>query len=326
MPDVFDFVLTENPLSTAPVDVFEADRRARDTGFATPVDAAVAGGFGSDRLGYAFLAGYQAALRALLPDIPNVRTALCGTEAGGGHPAAIHTTLTPGRDGFTLDGTKSFVTLGSAAELLVVLAGDERAPSGRKALRAALVPAGLPGVSFTAQPVLPFTPEIPHATLRLTAVPLPAHAVLPGDGYLRYLKPFRTIEDLHIQAAVLGWLIGVARRSSWPAPWLEQALSLLAGVRESTRADPSAPSTHLAVAGLQTGQQRLLGDAEHFWDRTEPDTRERWRRDRPLLDVAGTVRTARTAAAWRRLTTDHSPENRTPAEPDRVRPTGETAR
>ena len=31
--------------------------------------------------------------------------------------------------------------------------------------------------------------------------------VLPGDGYLRYLKPFRTVEDLYVQAALLGCLL-----------------------------------------------------------------------------------------------------------------------
>ena len=40
--------------------------------------------------------------------------------------------------------------------------------------------------------------------------------LLPGDGYDIYLKPFRTIEDIHVHAALIGYLVGVARRLEAP--------------------------------------------------------------------------------------------------------------
>src|SRR4051812_36097845 len=61
----------------------------RSVGLA-PLDAAVVGGVNADRLGWAFLAGYQAALRVLDPELPaEALAAFCATEARGVHPRDI---------------------------------------------------------------------------------------------------------------------------------------------------------------------------------------------------------------------------------------------
>ena len=49
--------------------------------------------------------------------------------------------------------------------------------------------------------------EIPHAEVGLDRVRVEASAVLPGDGYADYVKPFRTIEDAHVHCALLGYLV-----------------------------------------------------------------------------------------------------------------------
>jgi hypothetical protein len=46
--------------------------------------------------------------------------------------------------------------------------------------------------------------------------------LLPGDGYDRYLKPFRSIEDIHIQAATLAWVLREARARRWPLELVTQ--------------------------------------------------------------------------------------------------------
>ena len=48
------------------------------------------------------------------------------------------------------------------------------------------------------RPPTPFAPEIPHARITLANVTVRDEDVLPGDGYARYLKPFRTIEDTFV--------------------------------------------------------------------------------------------------------------------------------
>ena len=96
-------------------------------GLQRPVDRAIAGGAAVDRLGYAFAAGYAAALHALVPELerPPVLASLAATEEGGAHPRAIRTTLTREGDHWRLSGHKRWVTL--AGTQLLVLAKLEEA-------------------------------------------------------------------------------------------------------------------------------------------------------------------------------------------------------
>ncbi len=86
---------------------------------------ATAGGFSADRLGFAFAAGYQSALVALVPDLPeSYLTGLCATEEEGNHPRAIHTRLEPDAGGHLLSGEKRWATLAPLARELLVVASD----------------------------------------------------------------------------------------------------------------------------------------------------------------------------------------------------------
>ena len=123
--------------------------------------------------------------------------------------------------------------------------------------------------------------------------------LLSGDGYDDLLKPFRTLEDTHVFAAVLGWALGVGHSSGWDRAWTERALALLVVLREIGRSAPSAPATHVALAGAMDLGRSLLDDR-----RLVPRARLvrlRWERDRPLLDVARKVREAKVEGAWRAL-------------------------
>ncbi|MEV6320449.1 acyl-CoA dehydrogenase family protein [Nocardia sp. NPDC051787] len=299
MDSLFDFLLTE-PVATAPLnDVAAAWTRHRVAAnrFDRPVDVAIAGGFGADRLGFAFLSGYQEALRTLIPDLSDDElVAMCATEEGGGHPSAIRTTLTE-RDGVWLvNGTKSFATMGAFAHRLVVITSVGTAVDGRNRLRATMVDAHEPGVRLTGHPALAFAPEVPHASVLLTDVPA---RVLPGDGYLDYLKPFRTIEDIHVLAATLGWLVRVARASDWPQESLQRLLTAVAAVRGLDIDAPTSPGVHIALGGVFAFFGDVLAGLDLLWESADPAARQRWERDRPLLATAGRVREQRLATAWR---------------------------
>ncbi len=159
---------------------------AFDTRFTDTVDRAAFGGFSSDRLGFAFVAGYRAALQRLVPSLGGRRACLCATEEGGAHPRAIKATLADGR----LRGTKTFATLAShAEELLVVVSVGER--EGRNELRVARIPRSRAGVVVEEKAPWPVAPEIPHAIVRFEDVAVAEGDLLEGDGYARYLKPQR---------------------------------------------------------------------------------------------------------------------------------------
>ena len=119
-------------------------------------------------------AGCGLALRGELHD------AYAVTEAGAGSdPSAIATVArrtAPGR--WVLDGEKWFVTFGSVAAVIVVMArtANERAPT------LFAVPADSPGVEIVADP--PFTHAFPHGhpTMRFTGVELTDADLLGAVG------------------------------------------------------------------------------------------------------------------------------------------------
>ena len=108
--------------------------RARAEGLA-PIDAAVVGGVHADRLGWAFLAGYQAALRVLDPELPaGAIAAFCATEARGVHPRDLETAARREGGEWVLDGEKVFATLAAEADVLLVVASAGRGEDGKNRL------------------------------------------------------------------------------------------------------------------------------------------------------------------------------------------------
>jgi acyl-CoA dehydrogenase len=262
-----------------------------------PIDAALLGGAAADRVAFAFAAGYRAALAALWPGLPEGAVpAFAATEAGGVHPRAIETRLEASTH---VTGHKRFVTFADQADTLLVVAGEGTGADGRNRLRVARVDARGPGVTLRPLPETPFTPEIAHAEVLLERAPVVE--VLPGDGYDRYLKPFRTIEDVHVHAAMLGHVLGVAQRSGWPQPLRERLVAAIAAVRAVAAADPTAPEVHVALAGCIAVARSLIDETEEHWALARDDVRERWSRDRALLRVAEKARGQRLVSAWERL-------------------------
>lgn len=273
-----------------------AEARGR---FSTPIDRALVGGALADRIGYAFASGYSEALRALVPGLDGI-AALCVTEAGGNHPRAIETKLAPTGDGrYELTGHKKWATVGSLAQSLLVCAsiGNE---GGVNRLRMVRVPANAPGVTVVPS-TAPFVPEIPHAEITLDHVVVGEADLLPGDGYADYVKPFRTVEDIHVHAALLGYAIGVARRRSFPRDLVERLVALAMTARAAAHADARDTALHVALAGLFGLVARELAVLEAASSAAPDDEWQRWQRDRALLGVAGKAREARRDKAWSRI-------------------------
>ena len=55
---------------------------------------------------------------------------------------------------------------------------------------------------------------------------------LPGDGYANYIKPFRTIEDIHVFAALAAWWLQVGSAAQWPASLRGEIVHLLVSLRQ----------------------------------------------------------------------------------------------
>jgi alkylation response protein AidB-like acyl-CoA dehydrogenase len=269
----------------------------------SPIEQAILGGFAADRLGYAFASGYQAALRALAPDLPADRIAsICITERGGGHPRAIETKLAPEGDGtYRISGHKRWATLGDSSGLLLVVASTGTDEAGRNRLRMARVDAARPGVRMRPMPEPPFTPEIAHDEIDLDGVPVTEDDLFPGDAFERYVRPFRTIEDLHVQAAVYAYAVREIRAHDLPRSLAERFAALLVAAGTLAAGDASAPAVHVALAGVLEVARGLVEELDRAWGKTESPAHARWERDRLLLSVAGKARELRLSKAWEQL-------------------------
>lgn len=274
---------------------FEANlailERAAESG-ATTAERAVRTGLASDRVAFAVLGGYDAALRRLLAPSVFPRASFCVSEAGGAHPRAVTTQLLANDDGFSFRvlGEKSFATLATHADHYVVVATKGVTAEGKNDLVAVVVEKGTPGVVVEARPPLPFAPEIPHARLILTNAW--AREVLPGDGYERYVKPFRTVEDAHVTLAVVAYGIREARRFGWDDTALVSVASTLSIIADER--DATLPTTHVALDDALGAAKNALGALP--WAEAGA-AGERFVRDRAILDVASRARTARAEKA-----------------------------
>ena len=270
-----------------------------------PVGLALRGGFAADRVGWAFAAGYQSALRQLIQ--VNGGTvddhellAMCATEAGGNRPRDIETRLVDnGPGGITVTGRKTWTTLGSACTGLLVVGRVDGGENDRPALKIARVDTHAQGVSLVEKPPLDFVPEVPHVAAVFDGAE--AEALMPGDGYSDFVKPFRTVEDTFIALAVQAWLVREGRARGWPRSFLESLIASQAGLAAVAAQPAGAPATHIALAGALARTNDLYQQADALWADERDAAAERWRRDRPLFQVAGKPRAMRAQRAWESL-------------------------
>lgn len=248
-------------------------------------ELAVLGGRLAATPGLAFLAGYQAALRALWPAAPLSLGALCVTEKKSVRPADLQTRL----DGLALHGRKDFATAAdSAAWWLVAARDEEEGESPRLAMTVVL--AGAPGAKLEPLPALPILPDIPHARLLLDG----AHCErLPGDGWETYSKPFRTLEDVHVLASICAWLYGVAIEQRWAAEVSLRLTGVLAGSAEVSRLPASQAETHLLLAGVFSQFEALAPAIDAAFSTGDPALAAAWKRDRGVLSIAASARAKR---------------------------------
>ena len=275
--------------------VWDSYHGARDSG-ADPFYSAVRVASTVDRLGLAFAAGYSAALEHMIPDV-TLPCALCVTEADGNHPRAIKASLKASNagSGYTLDGVKTFVTFGNMAKTLIVAARVGERSDGTPQLAVVRIPADREGISLNELPAIPFVPEIPHARVEFHEVSVDAGERMSGDGYLDYVKPFRTVEDIHVFATASAYLLGLAKRCAGPADWMSELCALIATLDRLRAAPPLDPGVHVALHGVTRNLSRLFSTDEFatVWKGAPAEERARWERDQKLLQVANTAREAR---------------------------------
>lgn len=123
----------------------------------------------------------------------------------GAHPAGIETTARSTGGGFRLDGKKMYITDGTVADLLVVIAATGESVEGIKELTAFLVETAKPG--FKATPMdFNFLKTSPHGQLEFDGVELGEGAVLGsvGEGHSQASKSAFARERSLVLSAFVG--------------------------------------------------------------------------------------------------------------------------
>ena len=273
------------------------------------IDCSIVGGFYSDRLAWAFLSGYQSALRSQFPFLPNNKlVAFCVSEKGGSRPKAMMTVMRKLPCGYELAGRKTFVTCADEADQLLIAVNSALAEdAARPEIKVVSLAADAPGLTIEEDKTMPFIPELKRGCLLLDDCPVSDEQVLPGDGYAAHVKPFSPLEAPHIMAAGLGYFISLAVRLAWPKEILEQALSILIALKAMDCTESEAPLFQVLTNGLREQVKALiqLADNDSFWLGADQDERKRWQRDKIILmmgDKAHGVRLTRARDYYSSLT------------------------
>ena len=274
------------------------DFAAWRAGFAcrgTPFQAAVAAGLSAGQLAFCFAGGYQAALRCLLPSLPATAFgALLLSEGKRQRPEELTTTLTPrGDGGFRLEGEKSWVTGALSADPLLVIARRGTDADGRVSAALVVLPPGLDGIRIEERRDMPFLAAVPHGRALFTGVEVEAAMVVEGDGWRDHARPFRTIEDVHVLAAMAAHAARQSVRDGW-SPSLQAALlSCLARLSGCAQYAPGDPSGHLLLAAAERELQGCVAQINELLAGRDDDFPRDWRANHLLVALAAPARAKR---------------------------------
>lgn len=272
-------------------------------------DQAVVAGFNAPCIAFAFAGGYQAALSRLLANAHSHSLtasatpasgfySLCITEKEGNRPRNIATTLAKADQDWVLNGHKTYVTGGTSADRLIIAATTGLSAQGLPSITMVNIPATRAGINVESLPTLPFIPELPHATVKFDNVKIAPEEILEGDGYLQCVKPFRTIEDLHVELALIGLMIRHTPPTHQNRAAIEKLFALMGSLKQLVDMPSLDEATHLLLAGHRHFLLSIVEQLESEWEQNSPAFYAQWQRDRKLLSIAQSARDARTEKAW----------------------------
>tara|TARA_R110002072_G_scaffold47597_2_gene130756 strand:+ start:24214 stop:25176 length:963 start_codon:yes stop_codon:yes gene_type:complete len=271
--------------------------------FLKPLDRAMLGGRLSLNVGFAFTSGYQSAIEALFKPEKIQLSSFCVTEEKGNHSRAIETRVFKRSDELFVSGGKSFVSGANDSECLYIACRDERNGSGvdadgRPIIKMISIKTESEGIDIQAMPALGFIPEVSHGKVILNNVAVNEEKIFSGDGYLNYIKAFRSYEDLHVLAAITGYRLGEAMDGLWPQDVLEKHIALLLALRSLSNMNLNKPAAHIGLATCRAQMHELIMGTDAFFEQKNSQAYDLWMRDKVLLNVAQTAHQKRTQRAW----------------------------
>ena len=255
----------------------------------------------ADRRSLASVAGHQAAVRRLFPSTPDdVVVAFCVSEDKGPRPSHIYTSLTPSGDGFVMNGHKRWGSMAPVSDVWYVAASVGR-DGDRNQLRMVALPRDRPGASVDLEPYRDWGPEFQICDLHFDNVEVHASEVIPGDGYVDAIKPFRLVEDVYNTAGTLIGLFQLGRRHGWSHERLEPLVGLIVQAAAIAETDMASASSVVLLTDFLERADRAWIESWAAWSDAPADVVEAWTPERTLLGVAAAARETRRTTAWSQL-------------------------
>ena len=251
---------------------------------------ALIAGCNAPNFAHAFFAGYQVALKALVPEAPAGIGAFCLTEETGNRPKELQTTW----NNTQLNGHKNFITGGELAQWLVVIAKQADHPaSQRPTIKALLVERqhnDLSQLQVTNKPPLSILSELPHGEASFVNA---SATLLNGDGWNDYSKLFRILEDAYVLTATMGWLYQQALENNWPKTLIISFLGIIASLSEALADNPQSPTMHLVLESAFMQFNDLSFELSTTMLKTESPYLKEWQQDRAVFNIGKQARQVR---------------------------------
>ena len=270
-------------------------------GFDSSIDRAILGGRLSKNMSFAFTSGYQSAIESLFSphQLALPLGSLCVSEENGVRPNDINTKIEERNGKVYLSGQKKFVSGANDSQHIFVACNNGIDLNGRVKIKVVSLPSSTSGIEIIALPTLPFIPLVSHGKVILDTIEISESNVLLGDGYSNYVKPFRTYEDLHVLAAVVGFRLGEAIESQWGEDSIQAHLPLILSLQSLSAMPLQSPAAHIALAACRDELKRLITLFNDRFQANNSSAYSDWERDQLILNVANKASDTRTQNAWK---------------------------
>lgn len=240
-----------------------------------PTAIAMRGGALADRLSWVFVAGYQATLRQVFPELPHARWGSFLVTENRGDPQNFPPTFLSDDSPARLSGTKTWVAASASVDTLVVKAG-QGADS-----RYVWVSRDAPGVELPTPPRANFLPDLTQGIARFDNVEVPAKQFLDSQR----ARTFGRWEPLFVQMAGAAMMLSHCLVITTASQLIDRlSLWLLAAERLAVK---NTRDKDFATIGALL--DREIGALTHAFSDTltskYPASVEHWSNDRKLLSM-----------------------------------------
>ncbi|MCH9670521.1 MAG: hypothetical protein K0U93_03640 [Gammaproteobacteria bacterium] len=245
----------------------------RDIGSGRPTQVAVLGGALADRLSWAFICGYQGAIRSVFPAVGSDGWASFLVTENRKQPREFPA-VTLSAEG-RLNGVKTWVAAAANVEHLVVKAGQG---TGREFV---LVNRHTEGVGIQVPKVSNFLSEMTQGSAHFDAVMVqPSHRLDAGE-----VETFGAREALFVQMALVAQMANHAVHHAGDIHFVDRTITWLLAADAATEFEPRGASFALSAAALDREVTGLATDFERSELPNAGDGIANWARDRRLISM-----------------------------------------